>query len=130
MEDHVRVLAYMNIVLGYLGLAGILLVLIAGGGPRGMASLGAEVGTVTPLGLVATGLSLFWLVVAYPCIRAGRGLLKLDPDAQTFTMILSIVNLINIPAGTIVGAYGLWVLTTPETAPLFERRRGEQQRRR
>jgi hypothetical protein len=130
VEVHVRLLAYLNIALGYFGLFGILLVVALGGGPRGMMSLGAEVGTTTPMGLVATGLSVFWLVIAYPCIRAGHGLLKLSPSAQTFTIILSIVNLINIPAGTLVGIYGLWVLNAPETAPLFEQRRGETQRRR
>jgi hypothetical protein len=33
--------------------------------------------------------------------------------------VLSAINLINIPIGTVVGIYGLWVLLTKETERLF-----------
>ena len=34
-------------------------------------------------------------------------------------IVLSAINLINIPFGTVLGIYGLWVLLTRETELLF-----------
>ena len=34
-------------------------------------------------------------------------------------IVLAAINLINIPLGTILGAYGLWVLLNKETERLF-----------
>ena len=31
----------------------------------------------------------------------------------------SALNILNLPVGSILGCYGLWVLLTPETDPLF-----------
>ena len=36
--------------------------------------------------------------------------------------MLSALNLINIPLGTVLGAYGLWVLLNSETERLFTSR--------
>jgi len=37
--------------------------------------------------------------------------------------VISAVNILDVPVGTILGAYGLWVLLTPETDPLFDHAR-------
>jgi hypothetical protein len=34
-------------------------------------------------------------------------------------MILAVIDLLNIPIGTAVGVYSLWVLLQPETEKLF-----------
>ena len=49
----------------------------------------------------------------------GFGLLKLKPWARIVGIVLCAINLINIPFGTILGAYGLWVLLNGETERLF-----------
>ena len=50
---------------------------------------------------------------------AGIGLLKLRPWGRILGIVMSIVNLLYIPIGTIVGIYGLWVLFSKETEGLF-----------
>jgi hypothetical protein len=40
--------------------------------------------------------------------------------ARIVGIVLSAVSLINIPIGTAVGAYGLWVLLNKETERLFD----------
>jgi hypothetical protein len=36
-------------------------------------------------------------------------------------IITSALNILNLPLGSMLGGYGLWVLLTPETDPLFAR---------
>ena len=59
------------------------------------------------------------LTLSVPSIIAGVGLLKRRSWARILTIVLSVLNLINIPFGTLLGIYGLWVLLSQNTAPLF-----------
>jgi hypothetical protein len=71
------------------------------------------------VGAVGVGLFLFLLALSLPGIIAGVGLLQFRPWARLLTIILSALNLMNIPIGTLVGGYGLWVMLSAETEPLF-----------
>ncbi len=124
METHVKVLAILYIVLSSLmAIAALFLLLIVGGTT-------AIVGTTAPphdaeialpiIGIAGTALVIMLLVLSLPGLLAGFGLLKFRPWARILTLVLSALNLINIPFGTILGAYGLWVLLTKETERLFE----------
>ena len=55
-----------------------------------------------------------------PGLAAGYGLLKFKPWARILGIVLSALNLINIPLGTMLGAYGLWVLFSSDTERLFD----------
>jgi hypothetical protein len=69
--------------------------------------------------LTGTALILFVLVRSVPGILVGIGLLKYRPWARIVGIVLSILDLIWLPIGTIVGIYGLWVLFSAETERLF-----------
>ena len=56
-----------------------------------------------------------------PGILAGWGLLNFKPWARILAIVLSAIRLINIPIGTVLGIYGLWVLFSKETETLFAR---------
>ena len=71
------------------------------------------------LTIVGTALFFFLLVLALPGIIAGIGLLKLYPWARILAIVLSALNLLNVPFGTVLGIYGLWVLFNKETEALF-----------
>ena len=71
------------------------------------------------LGIIGGALALIALTLSIPGIVAGFGLLKRKPWARILTIVLSVLNLINIPFGTALGIYGLWVLFSQETAQLF-----------
>jgi hypothetical protein len=64
---------------------------------------------------------VFLLVVSLPGLIAGFGLLAYKPWARILALVLSVINLIHIPFGTVVGIYGLWVLLNKETERLFNR---------
>lgn len=71
------------------------------------------------LAIVGSVLTVFLLVVSLPGIIVGVGLLKFKPWARIFGIVLSALHLINIPIGTALGIYGLWVLLNSETERLF-----------
>ena len=70
--------------------------------------------------------TLVWIVVmtvlAIPHLVAGLGLMYLKPWARPFGMVLSTFSLLNVPLGTAVGLYGLWVLMSPEADEIFSPR--------
>ncbi len=124
MEQHVKVLGVLYIVLGTMGVIAALICLMIFGGAAGIVGIVAQeepdariAGPI--LGAVGLGLFLFLLVLSAPGIIAGVGLLQLRPWARIVTVILSALNLMNMPIGTLVGAYGLWVMLSLETEKLF-----------
>jgi len=64
-------------------------------------------------------LTAFLLAISLPGLIAGIGMLSFKPWARIIGIVLSAINLINIPFGTILGIYGLWVLLNKETEGLF-----------
>lgn len=122
MEGHVRFLAILNIVFGSLGLlVGIGLFFLLGG-------IGAAVGTAGGadaflafpiLGAVGGLVFMILFIFSAPQIIGGIGLLKGQPWARILMIVLSAINLISVPIGTLTGAYGLWVLLNEETTKMF-----------
>ena len=122
MEQHVKILAYLNIVFGGLGVLVALIILLVFGGLAGIVSADpdpeAAVG-VAVLGAIGGIGALIVGALSLPSLIAGFGLLKFRPWAQTLAIVMSALNLLNVPIGTAVGAYGLWVLLNKDTKPMF-----------
>jgi len=124
METHVKVVGVLNIVFGALGLLGALVVLLIFGGAAGLVRMQPGMEPETGLaagivGLVGGAIFLVVLVLSLPCLLGGWGLLKRREWARILVIVISALNLINIPLGTIIGAYSLWVLLSKDTQPLF-----------
>ena len=124
MEQHVKILGVLYIVLGTMGVIAALICLMIFGGVAGFLGIVAQEEpdariAVPIVGAFAVGLFLFLLVLSVPGIVAGVGVLQLRPWARIVTIILSALNLMNIPIGTLVGAYGLWVMLSADTEKLF-----------
>jgi hypothetical protein len=121
----VKVIAWLHIVLGGLGILaalGILLLLGGIAGFVGMSSTDPDARVAVPI-LGGIGAIIFVVIVllSVPGVIAGIGLLKLAPWARILTIVLSALHILNIPIGTAVGIYGLWALTQRETEALFNR---------
>jgi hypothetical protein len=120
METQVKVLAVLYIVLSALGtLAAFVIATVFSVASMAVASDGDAAVALPIIGLTGTALVAFLLVVSLPGFVAGIGLLKFKPWARILTIVLSALNLINFPLGTIVGIYGLYVLLSEEGARLF-----------
>ena len=70
-------------------------------------------------GVLLASSAIFHIVLAVPCIVAGIHLRSYTEWARGVLIVTSALNILNIPIGSIVGAYGLWVLLAEETDPLF-----------
>jgi hypothetical protein len=124
MQTHVKVLAVLFIVFSALLLLAALGMMAVFGGAAGIvgsAAEGEDAAIALPIiGLTGTLVTIFFLVLALPGLVTGFGLLSFRPWARIAGIVLCAFNLIHIPFGTILGAYGLWVLLNKETERLFE----------
>jgi hypothetical protein len=127
MEKHVTVIAVLRIGFSVLILLGALIVftsVVGGGLIGGLTSGEGEVIAITAS--VGTTIALFLALLAVPGIIGGVGLIRRWPWARYLVMVLAVLDLFNIPVGTAVGIYTLWVLMQDEVAELFAREEAEE----
>jgi hypothetical protein len=124
MAGHVRVIAWLHVVFGALGLCVAVAMLVLFGGIAGLVGLtghSPDARVAIPiLGVVGSVLAFVIALVSLPGLIAGIGLLNLRPWARILTIILSALHLLNVPLGTALGVYSLWALLSAEGARLFE----------
>jgi hypothetical protein len=122
METHVKVLAVLHIAFGAIGVVGAcVLMLIFAGAAGVIGSIGDPDARIAMpiLGITGMALVIFILVRSLPGLLVGIGLLKFRQWARIGGIVLSILDLVWIPFGTVVGIYGLWVLFSTDTERLF-----------
>lgn len=124
MESHLRFLAILYILLGVIGGIFALLLLIFMGGYSGIGLYAdrsdlVSASMVQVLRFFGMFLTTLMLVLAVPSVMAGMGILKYKPWARPLAMVVSVLQLANIPLGTILALYSFWVLMSPESEPLF-----------
>jgi hypothetical protein len=123
MATHVKVLGVLYLALSALMLFGAIALLLT------FSTAATIVGTAADpndaaialpiIGIAGSALVFFLFLLAVPGLIAGWGLLSFKPWARILGIVLSILNLLQIPFGTILGIYGLWVLLSNETERLF-----------
>lgn len=122
MQQHVKILAILHIVLGSLGMLGALIVMTIFGGLAGLLRFGDD--TQIPsavLGLIGVVAMIAVLVISLSGLIAGIGLLTFQPWARILAIIISAIELPAFPFHTALGIYGLWVLLSNEGTALFQR---------
>jgi hypothetical protein len=119
MESHIKVLGWLYIIFGVIGLliTACLGIIIIGGGFISQDDLAIRTTII-----VAILIGIFMLVVSLPGIVAGLGLLQYRPWARILTIILGILNLPGFPIGTILGIYTLIILLDERSSELFDQR--------
>jgi hypothetical protein len=120
VANQVRILAVLNMVLGGVGVL-IAGVFFAGGTILPMLLSHVSEGNfpVVFIQILVTVLVGLILVLSLPSLIVGYGLWNLRPWARIMGIVLSVLNLLNIPFGTALALYGFWVLLQPETEALF-----------
>ena len=125
MTEHVRILGILHVVYGILGVLAGILVLVIFGGLAGLVSVADRSGdsliAVPILGGIGAFVFLLLMALSLPGIIAGFGLLQLRPWARMLTIVLSALELMSVPLGTVLGIYGRWVLLSPGGEQLFRR---------
>ena len=116
MEQHIKIVAILHIVLGALGLAGAIAVFVFGAG-AGLLSQDRDAAIAS--GTCGTVVAVIIGVLSLPSLIAGLGLQKRKSWARILTIILSVINLFNFPIGTAVGGYSLWALLNDQAPAYF-----------
>lgn len=125
MRTHNQIIAWLHIVFGGLYVLGGLVawLVFVGIGGAAAASGGQEgLAVLAAFGGIGTFIMLFVLVLGLPGVIIGWGMLQHQPWARIGGILLSIINLLNVPIGTILGVYGLVILCNEETARLYQGR--------
>lgn len=123
MDDHITILAALYIAFSALGIIAAIIVftVIAGGG-----MLSGDPEAIAITATVASAVSFLIFILSVPGLIGGIGLLKRRQWARILVIILGFLNLINIPIGTVLGIYTLWVLMKDGAAAAFSREEQEK----
>jgi hypothetical protein len=123
MQTHVKVLGILYLVVSSLSLLLAVFLLLITAGAAGVVGVSADPQdaaiSIPVLGIAGAALAAFLVIFALPGLLAGYGLLNYKPWARILGIVLSAISLINIPIGTLLGVYGLWVLLSNGTERLF-----------
>ncbi|MGC9358370.1 MAG: hypothetical protein ACP5GX_10900 [Anaerolineae bacterium] len=116
MTDHVKIIGWLYIVLGVLGLigAGILFAILLGSGLISGDDTAIMVTSI--VGIVIGGIVA---MLSLPGVIGGWGLLKYRPWARVLVLILAAFNLPAFPLGTLLAAYTFWGLLNEDSNRLF-----------
>lgn len=116
MEKHLTAVAALHVGLSILGgLIGIFVFVLL----TGIGVIAREKEAFFILSIIGTAVGVFFLVLCVPGVIGGIGLFKRREWARILVLILSAIDLLNIPFGTALGIYSIWVLVQEETIQFF-----------
>jgi hypothetical protein len=123
MSTHVKVLGVIYIAVSGLFVLAALFLLLAVGGAAGIVGAAAEseeaLVAIPIMGIAGSFAAAMLLILGLPGLIGGWGLLNYRSWARILVIVLSALNLLNFPIGTLLGIYGLWVLFNKESERLF-----------
>ncbi|HKI88829.1 MAG TPA: hypothetical protein VKA38_07385 [Draconibacterium sp.] len=116
MEKHINVIAALHIGLSILGIiiGGVVFAVL-----YFVRDVSGDPDAEMVLTIIANAMVIFTVIFSIPGIIAGLGLFKRKEWARILTLILSVIDLFNIPVGTAVGVYSIWALVQPEVVAEF-----------
>ncbi len=97
-------------------------ILIAIGSFVFLSGIGWATGDATAmgvLGIIGLAIAMLLGIISIPGLIAGIALLKLRPWARILTIIVSCLDLFNVPFGTALGIYSLYVLMNDDAIRLL-----------
>lgn len=115
MEQHIRIVAILHIVMGVIFLVTAVAIFVFGAG----AVFLSDDPDAAIVGSCIGGVSILIAILSLPSILAGWGLQRRKQWARILTIILAVLNLFNFPLGTALGAYSLWALLNEQSKNYF-----------
>ena len=107
MRKHVRILGWLQIILGVIDL---LIGLAAFGILSGIGMLSGDVAAFGFLSLIGGFAGAFMLIMALPNLICGIGLLRnWGGWVIVLAVVLGVFNLAQVPVGTVIALYTFWV---------------------
>ena len=111
MNVHVKIIAYLYIAFGIVGLlfAGSILLAMLGG-----EAIARDPDAEAFIGTVGRFIGAIFALLSLPSLLGGAGLLAGFGWARMLVMVLGFLSLFNPPFGTALGVYTLWALLANE----------------
>jgi len=117
MEKHLTVVAALQVGFSILGILAAIIVYTV---LRSVMHIADDPEAARILAIVARWVSLFLLIISIPGLIGGIGLFMKKSWARILVLIISVLDLLNIPFGTAIAIYTIWVLVQDDTAKLLE----------
>src|SRR5882724_9847645 len=112
MNIKIKILGWIHVALGGIGLvAGLALCAGLWFSPDGE--------SVEAFFYVAPAILMLAIFMLIPGLIGGIGLLRLQPWARILIIMLSGLELLSFPIGTVLGGFGLWVLLNRQVKEQF-----------
>jgi hypothetical protein len=117
MKKHIEAVGILHILYHSLGLiaAAAVLIFVAGGG-----LITGDEFVIALTSALALFISFIILIFSIPGVIGGIALLKMKQWGRILTLILGFLALLEIPFGTALGIYTIWVLMKDETIKMFD----------
>jgi hypothetical protein len=119
MQKHVTIVGSVQIGFSVLGLMGAVAIFVALTFARGFTENDDVAQTV--LRFLSISLPLLVGILSTLGLAGGIGLLVYKPWARYLVIIISALDCLIIPFGTIKGVYSIWALVQDDTLKLFNR---------
>lgn len=121
VQGHVQLLGILWLAISAFNtIGGVVLYILANTLFAHMHELGAPEAPTAFLRPLLSVLGIFVLAKAACGFLAGWGLMQREPWARVLAVVLGFISLFNIPFGTVVGIYTLWVLLPAQSQGEYE----------
>ncbi len=117
MEKHLTIVAALQVGFSLLGIMAAIIVYTV---LHSVMQIADDPEAARVLPIVARWVPLFLLLISVPGLIGGIGLFMKKSWARILVLIISVFGLLNIPIGTAVAVYTIWVLVQDETVILFK----------
>jgi hypothetical protein len=116
VELHVSILGWLFVAshILFLGIGAFIFTLLTSVGV-----IAGDPEALPILSLIGSFVGGLLAVLALPGILAGYGLLRRRNWGRMLALVIGMLNLFNVPIGTVLGAYALWVLLQEQAESLF-----------
>jgi O-antigen/teichoic acid export membrane protein len=118
MDRHLTAVAALQIGTSILGL---FIIIFVGSVLAGASTFVDDPEAMLIMSIVFPAIGVFFSVLCVLGIIGGIGLFVRHSWARILVLILSAIDLFNVPIGTALGIYSIWVLVQQETVELFQR---------
>ncbi len=123
VQEHVHLLGILWLAASALTAVGGLFLLVVGTTLFPHLREMTQVPPDVPVGFLCSLLSTLGILVlakAAAGFLAGWGLLHREPWARTFSVVLAFIALFNVPFGTAIGVYTLWVMLPSQSQKEYD----------
>lgn len=119
VEQHIKMLGVLWIAYAVFHALGGAVLLIVANTIFGRQNYGGEHAAF--LHALLTCIAMFLLLKGGASLIAGFGLLERQDWGRTLALVMAFIALINVPFGTAMGVYTLWVLMSPQGETEYHR---------